>query len=268
FVGPTRYGPTDLEPEVITSLGEFERMYGDRQQLRFVKNGTKMGPMHNYLWHAVRAFFEEGGKRLYVARIFRPIDQNTNDGHAGPWLPPGKPATPEKQSQAVRVKARFPGEAGKMRVRLTLRLGQNILGSESVPSPIPGQPTQTVSTAKSLIEGDVVWISDVPGSPPTPAEQEHGDYYLAHAVSDPITKEPTWQFIRARGSPPSSPLDPRPLSSLISDPNPERSDKIRVVTLTVTVMPPGDTDLPPLVYDGIALDPSHKLAGEPDSVFD
>ena len=33
FIGPTRYGPLDLEPDIITSLGEFERIYGDRQQL-------------------------------------------------------------------------------------------------------------------------------------------------------------------------------------------------------------------------------------------
>ena len=32
FIGPSRYGPVDLEPDVITSLGEFERVYGDRQQ--------------------------------------------------------------------------------------------------------------------------------------------------------------------------------------------------------------------------------------------
>ena len=33
FVGPTRYGPLDLEPDVITSLVEYERTYGDRQLL-------------------------------------------------------------------------------------------------------------------------------------------------------------------------------------------------------------------------------------------
>src|SRR6185295_11492766 len=70
FVGPTRYGPTDLEPDIITSLGEFERVYGDRQKLNF--SGT--GPIDNLMWHAVRAFFEEGGKRLYISRVFNPPD--------------------------------------------------------------------------------------------------------------------------------------------------------------------------------------------------
>src|SRR5258706_1667490 len=68
FVGPARYGPTDIEPDILTGLGEFERVYGDRQQLSF---GSTV--MHNYLWHAVRSFFEEGGKRLYVVRVFRPL---------------------------------------------------------------------------------------------------------------------------------------------------------------------------------------------------
>src|SRR5215467_5735371 len=70
FIGPTRYGPTLLEPDLVTSLGEFERIYGDGQQLNFSDYPNK--PMHNYLWHAVRGFFEEGGKRLYVVRVFRP----------------------------------------------------------------------------------------------------------------------------------------------------------------------------------------------------
>ena len=53
FVGPARYGPTETEPDVLTSLLDFERVYGDRQQLVWVD-----GQYHNYLWHAVRAFFE------------------------------------------------------------------------------------------------------------------------------------------------------------------------------------------------------------------
>ena len=71
FIGPTRYGPLDLEPDIITSLGEFERIYGDRQQLVFSDAGTQ----HNFMWHAVRAFFEEGGKRLYIARVFKPAPE-------------------------------------------------------------------------------------------------------------------------------------------------------------------------------------------------
>ena len=72
FVGPARFGPTDIEPELLTSLLEFERTYGDRLQLDYDNNGKNL--THNYLWHAVRAFFEEGGSRLYVSRVFQKKD--------------------------------------------------------------------------------------------------------------------------------------------------------------------------------------------------
>src|SRR3989442_13674816 len=66
FIGATRYGPVAQVPQLVTSLIEFERMYGDRQQLAFEDAGTT----HNFMWHAVRAFFEQGGRRLYLKRIF------------------------------------------------------------------------------------------------------------------------------------------------------------------------------------------------------
>src|SRR5206468_10917660 len=80
FVGPTRYGPIDITPDVITSLGEYERIYGDRQQLEFSDGGTR----HNYMWHAVRAFFENGGKRLYIARTYNAVATSLAElsGHA------------------------------------------------------------------------------------------------------------------------------------------------------------------------------------------
>src|SRR5260370_27758093 len=67
FIGPTRYGSLDLDNELITSLKDFERVCGDRNQLEFGSS-----TFHNYVWHAARAFFIEGGKQLYVSRIFLP----------------------------------------------------------------------------------------------------------------------------------------------------------------------------------------------------
>jgi phage tail sheath protein FI len=70
FVGPTRKGPfratTDDQevPELLTSFGDFERIYGGISDLAL----TGASPDTNYLAHAVRAFFNEGGSRLYVSR--------------------------------------------------------------------------------------------------------------------------------------------------------------------------------------------------------
>jgi hypothetical protein len=256
FIGPTRFGPTDIESEVITSLGEFERIYGDRQPLHFV--GVPE-PMPNFMWHAARAFFEQGGKRVYVCRVFSPEET----GFAEAWLPGGAaPTTPTERRRSICVRARHPGALGRMRVRLTLILGQNILGSK----PDPDHPGQTpLNTVNGLLARDIVWISDLPGSPP--AADEQGDFYLAEAVVDPV-KGTTWHFTTALAGTLSSPPSSLALAKLVADPNPKHGNKIRVVTLTVTVMPTGESDLPPQVWSGLPLDPDHTRAGEPDSVFD
>ena len=57
FIGPCLKGPFK-RATLVTSLAEFERTYGRGR-----------GP--NFTWHAARAFFEEGGRRLYIARAQR-----------------------------------------------------------------------------------------------------------------------------------------------------------------------------------------------------
>ena len=52
FVGPTRFGPASGDLEILTSLGDFERTYGDGQPLQL----GDAGRLDNYTWHAVRAF--------------------------------------------------------------------------------------------------------------------------------------------------------------------------------------------------------------------
>src|SRR5688572_18879114 len=78
FVGPTRSGPTAGVPELVTSLAEFQRKFGLLEQLIF--DGED--PSHNHLAHGVRAFFENGGQRLYISRTYK-----AKTGDAG--SPPG-----------------------------------------------------------------------------------------------------------------------------------------------------------------------------------
>lgn len=68
FVGPARRGPLGLVSDVLTSFGEFERVYGGLGDLTF--GGADRAV--NHLAHAARAFFDNGGARLYVARVFTP----------------------------------------------------------------------------------------------------------------------------------------------------------------------------------------------------
>jgi uncharacterized protein len=109
FVGPTRKGPfrVDLNdsttPELLTSYGDFERIYGSFFDLALGANvaGT------NFVAHAARAFFNEGGARLYVARV-----PGAGAAAASTVITP--PATPA--AGRVGFTARFPGAAGNGRI--------------------------------------------------------------------------------------------------------------------------------------------------------
>jgi hypothetical protein len=168
-------------------------MYGDRQQLQYGSSTV----MHNYLWHATRAFFEEGGKRLYVSRVFRalsgeypPDDFSTsgstpktgndyNDGHA-------RASIGTSGDNSTEIRARFPGRAGNMRVRLTLRPGQSVLTGD-----IDKDTGQLVPRVSALLPHDVVWISDVTspvGSPPGT-----GTLYVADSYFDKDKKQTEWE---------------------------------------------------------------------------
>jgi uncharacterized protein len=227
FIGPARYGPLDLEPEIITSLGEFERTYGDRQQLNF----SDAAGMDNYLWHAVRAFFEEGGKRLYISRVFR---AGSDDGRASGSLPNGGGAG------AVTIRARFPGEAGNMRVRFDLLVGQNVLGTDE----------NGDARVAGLSDGDVVWMGDTT----SPVASPLGTGQLHRASLNTVTG--VWSF-RSSGSP----EEVLNLDQL----DPDGGDIVRTMTVSVTVIP-NDPSTFPETWAALPVEPGHLQAGMPDSM--
>lgn len=104
FVGPTRRGPASGTPELLTSVADFERIYGGSADLDF--GSGKDG--RNYLALAVQAYFENGGSRLYVSRAFKSAAMGDN-GCSGASLDSGK----------ITIAGRFPGAAGNGSVRIT-----------------------------------------------------------------------------------------------------------------------------------------------------
>lgn len=106
FIGPTRLGPLAGRPEVLTSFAAFQATYGGLEDLAF-------GP--NYVAHAARAFFEEGGARLYVMRV-------AGAGRASAVL----------TVNGITVTARDAGAAGNAQVTFTLTVGANMLVSATV----------------------------------------------------------------------------------------------------------------------------------------
>ena len=80
MAGLTRYGPVPYQldtptvtmvqkPTLVTSFTEFERAFGSLEDVG-TDNDTR-----NYLAYAARSFFDNGGRRLYVSRVF-PFTRN------------------------------------------------------------------------------------------------------------------------------------------------------------------------------------------------
>jgi phage tail sheath protein FI len=107
FVGPTRRGPVGGTPEILTSFGDFERIYGGQDNLG-------LSTAINYMAHAAFAYFDNGGSRLYVSRVFL-ANSNTDTGLAASADFTNGGADATKQSKFV---ARFPGAAGNGQVEV------------------------------------------------------------------------------------------------------------------------------------------------------
>lgn len=105
FVGPTLKGPVmprtaaerwNATPELLTSFADFERIYGGYESLSF--GGTASV---NYLAHAVQAYFNNGGARLYVARLYKGTLTNATSAVVAQIA--------ANEAGAIRLRARSPG---------------------------------------------------------------------------------------------------------------------------------------------------------------
>ena len=141
-VGPTRTGPLRGVPEVVTSYAEFERVFGDAEDLQQILDATVPDPtttaVSNYTAHAARAFFDNGGKQLFVARVVQGVNASVA---AGTGSSAGVAGT--DVAQAVRFNARFPGAAGDFAIELLWSDSENLL---------------TTTTLNTVEEGEVVFI--------------------------------------------------------------------------------------------------------------
>lgn len=104
MVAPTRFGPLRGRPEVLTSYAAYERVFGDDGA--FTYDGS---PSTNYSALAARAFFDNGGKQLYVSRVAREAKAATaGDGD-------------------LQFQARFPGSGGNVDLEFHWEDTQNLL---------------------------------------------------------------------------------------------------------------------------------------------
>ena len=243
FIGPCRYGPVTGPSEVITSLSEFERRYAGGAKLAFAETGGQpdaVEPMDNFLWHGVRAFFEEGGKRLHIARVFRPLAGkyppdftrrvDLNDDPIDPLWADGHASA---SFGGVQFRSRFPGKASNLIVRVAASAGPNILGSEN-----------------GLKEGDIVFVLRGKRS------AKIGDLRIANY--DAAKQE--WRFRGGRSNRLLSELD------LKVRPEPDESDSIYVLTISVQIQSE-DRKHKLGMWSGLSLDPNPDHTVERGSAF-
>lgn len=156
IVGPTRTGPLRGQPEVVTSFAEFQRIYGDVEDL--VLGGSAE---HNHTAIAAKAFFDNGGKQLFVSRIANGVN-NTDPLHAGSSA---AIATRADANDVVTFSARFPGAIGNYTLEFRWRDSENLLRFDSTTAP-PAEGELVLLEATGLTSAvRVTGISDrAPGA--------------------------------------------------------------------------------------------------------
>lgn len=125
MVGPTRFGPVRGTPEVVTSYGEFEKVFGDPAPLKF-KTETSDITVPNYSALAARAFFENSGKQLYFTRVLA----GGNDTNA--YGTGGSAAVAKATAGGnISFEARYPGSGGDLDVQIIWQDQENLFRSRS-----------------------------------------------------------------------------------------------------------------------------------------
>jgi uncharacterized protein len=124
FAGMTRYGPVKVpsgpsttKPRLVTSFTEFERVYGGLESLH---TPTEDDERLCYLAHAARAFFMNGGQRLYVSRVFVPRGSLGGEDHGVASLPIAVSGT------TATWRARWPGRMGNVWLEARVTRSENI----------------------------------------------------------------------------------------------------------------------------------------------
>lgn len=122
IVGPTRFGPLRGKPEVVTSFAEFARIYGDIQDLNLGGDAVL-----NHTAIAAKAFFDGGGKQLFVSRVANYASPTAGFSSAA------------DSSANVTFNSRFPGAMGDFTLEVDWRDSENLIKSEVTSTPAPGE---------------------------------------------------------------------------------------------------------------------------------
>ena len=176
FAGVTLTGPTgtlpatasspnpnpsqDTTPELLTSFGDFQNIYGGYDNLALPLNSTGVNNV-NYMAMAVKAFFDNGGSQLYVSRVFQP-GASANGGFAASGVP---------SKTNVTVAARFPGASGNQSVGVKLKATrtQNVASLPSGSLVASAANTAQLANAVGTTDQQITLSAPLPWGAPTGA---------------------------------------------------------------------------------------------------
>lgn len=221
FVGLTRYGPvlypggpTSNRPRMVGSFSEFERVFGGLEP--FMLDGQPTLP---YTAYAARAFFENGGQRLYVARVFA-RDANDSSGVAEAAV---------GDAAGTTWRARWPGRFGNVVVECEATRSDNV-GSRLLT--VAGDPVDRSTwgfQVRGATNGAVVEIrlADQNFNPRTEPLQQADLFVL---LADPQSGRQLFRPLTGAAAPALQATDEG--NGVFSFPQPV---EMRVVELTVTV---------------------------------
>ncbi|GAA1032435.1 hypothetical protein GCM10009557_30920 [Virgisporangium ochraceum] len=151
MAGVTEYGPVPVPagtppltpvPTLVTSMTEYERAFG----------GLLVGGSHCQVALAARAFFANGGRRLYVSRVFsytRTTGANPQIDEAANFASLQVPAT--GNNPLARWRARWPGSFGRqIRITVALRRSRNVLIGGQLVGVQPGAAVETAAAGAAV----------------------------------------------------------------------------------------------------------------------
>lgn len=165
MVGLTRYGPVPYfltppgskevvmvpSPTLVTSFTEFERAFGGLGPV-----GTGLPDDTNYLAYAARAFFANGGRRLYVSRAFPFL----LDGAGAVDLTANFAALAVGAPAVATWRARWPGQsANDIAISVSFQRSKNVLGTTT-------RAGTTVTALKGVQPGAAVEVFANPDALP------------------------------------------------------------------------------------------------------
>lgn len=160
LVGLTAYGPVPYklpqlaqpaplppvvmvpQPTLVTSYTEFERAFGGLDQVGTLSDTT------NYLAYAARAFFNNGGQRLYVSRVF----SFTMTAGNAPAIDLTKNFATLPLASGPTWRARWPGQAGnQIQVGVNWRRSKNVLIGGTLTGVAPGAAVEIAASPTTAI---------------------------------------------------------------------------------------------------------------------